>query len=129
MTGNEYEIITRDRYDRDLGWKLNEANNLFDMRDAPFAEPLVPADKHESAAAARNAYKQCSISLFPRAALWSRAMVQAGMPIEKRKKKRNRKETRTSETAGPRTVRMPMKTMNDRGHSKNYLTSSALLVA
>ncbi len=41
-------------YDRDMGWKLNEAKNLFDMRQAPYAEPLVPADtKDEAAIAAR----------------------------------------------------------------------------
>jgi len=28
-------------YDREAAWKLNEAGELFDMKEAPFAEPLV----------------------------------------------------------------------------------------
>ena len=41
-------------YVRDDGWKLNETGELFDMKDAPFVEQLVPADsKDEAAVAAR----------------------------------------------------------------------------
>lgn len=41
-------------YVRDDGWKLNEAGELFDMKDSPFVEQLVPADsQNEAAAAAR----------------------------------------------------------------------------
>jgi arylsulfatase A len=41
-------------YVRDDGWKLNQAGELFDMKDSPFVEQLVPADsKDEAAAAAR----------------------------------------------------------------------------
>jgi len=39
-------------YVRDAGWKLNQAGELFDMKDAPFAEALVPADSKEPAAVA-----------------------------------------------------------------------------
>ena len=46
--------LGRKWYDRDLGWKLNESRNLFDMHNAPYAEPLVAADtKDEAAIAAR----------------------------------------------------------------------------
>jgi len=31
-------------YVRDSGWKMNEKGELFSMKDAPFAEELVPAD-------------------------------------------------------------------------------------
>jgi arylsulfatase A len=31
-------------YVRDDGWKLNQAGELFDMKDSPFVEQLVPAD-------------------------------------------------------------------------------------
>ena len=31
-------------YMREAGWKLNEAGELFDMNQAPFEEPMVPAD-------------------------------------------------------------------------------------
>jgi arylsulfatase A len=41
-------------YVRDDGWKLNRAGELFDMKDSPFVEQLVPGDsKDEAAAAAR----------------------------------------------------------------------------
>jgi arylsulfatase A len=41
-------------YVRDDGWKLNRAGELFDMKDAPFVEELVPEDsKNEAAVAAR----------------------------------------------------------------------------
>jgi arylsulfatase A len=41
-------------YVRDDGWKLNQAGELFDMKESPFLEQLVPADsKDEAAAAAR----------------------------------------------------------------------------
>ncbi|MBM4143625.1 MAG: hypothetical protein FJ225_08565 [Lentisphaerae bacterium] len=41
-------------YVREDKWKLNQAGELFDMKDAPFTEPLVPADsKDPEAAAAR----------------------------------------------------------------------------
>jgi len=39
-------------YDREVSWKLNQSNELFDMRDAPFQEPLVPADKESPEATA-----------------------------------------------------------------------------
>jgi len=39
-------------YVRNLGWKLNQAGALFDMKDAPFEEKPVPADSQDSTAAA-----------------------------------------------------------------------------
>jgi arylsulfatase A len=44
--------LGRHWYDRDLGWKLNEASSLFDMRDAPFAETLVATNTPDEAAIA-----------------------------------------------------------------------------
>jgi hypothetical protein len=41
-------------YVREEKWKLNRANELFDMRNSPFEEILIPADsKDESAMSAR----------------------------------------------------------------------------
>ena len=37
-------------YDRDKGWKLNEASELFDMKNAPFEETKVPADTKDEVA-------------------------------------------------------------------------------
>jgi len=39
-------------YVRDMDWKLNNQGELFDMKDAPFVEKLVPADAQDAAAAA-----------------------------------------------------------------------------
>jgi arylsulfatase A len=39
-------------YVRDDGWKLNEAGELYDMKETPFVEQLVPADSKEEAAGA-----------------------------------------------------------------------------
>ncbi len=37
---------------RDTGWKLNQAGELYDMKNAPFSETLVPADSKDAAATA-----------------------------------------------------------------------------
>ena len=42
-------------YVRETGWKLNEKGELFDMKDAPFSETLVPADSKDPAAVAARA--------------------------------------------------------------------------
>jgi arylsulfatase A len=39
-------------YVRNDGWKLNQAGELFSMKDAPFVEALVPADTTDAAAQA-----------------------------------------------------------------------------
>ena len=43
-----FVLLGREWYDREMSWKLNESGNLFDMRQAPFAEPLVPAATQDS---------------------------------------------------------------------------------
>jgi arylsulfatase A len=42
--------LGRHWYDRDAGWKLNEASELFDMKNAPYAEPLVATNTQDQAA-------------------------------------------------------------------------------
>jgi len=50
-----FNQLARMWYVREAGWKLNQAGELFDMSQAPFAETLVAADTKEPAAiAARN---------------------------------------------------------------------------
>jgi arylsulfatase A len=44
--------LGRQWYDRDLGWKLNQSSDLFDMRNAPYAEPLVATNTQDLAAIA-----------------------------------------------------------------------------
>jgi arylsulfatase A len=48
-------------YVRSADWKLNEKGELFDMRGAPFTEPLVPSDSVD--AAAPTARKQLQAAL------------------------------------------------------------------
>ncbi len=45
-------------FDRDMGWKLNESSNLFDMHNAPFAEPLVATNTQDATAIAARARLQ-----------------------------------------------------------------------
>ena len=40
--------LAREWYVREAGWKLNQANELFDMSGSPFTEPLVPAGKESA---------------------------------------------------------------------------------
>ncbi len=42
--------LGRQWYDRDAGWKLNEKSNLFNMKNAPFAEPLVNPNTQDAEA-------------------------------------------------------------------------------
>lgn len=50
--------LGRHWFDRDPGWKLNESSNLFDMRNAPFAEPLVATNTQDKEAIAARAHLQ-----------------------------------------------------------------------
>ena len=42
--------LGRHWYDRDIGWKLNEAGQLFDMKNAPFAETVVATETQDEKA-------------------------------------------------------------------------------
>ena len=46
---------------RDAQWKLNQAGELYDMTDAPFAETLVPADSLDSEAKAARVRLQAAL--------------------------------------------------------------------
>jgi arylsulfatase A len=48
-------------YVREAGWKLNQAGELFDMSDAPFAEKLVAADTQDSTAVAARKRLQAAL--------------------------------------------------------------------
>jgi len=47
-----FVLLGRNWYDRELSWKLNQSGELFDMKNAPFTEPLVPVDTKDSNALA-----------------------------------------------------------------------------
>jgi arylsulfatase A len=58
--------LARNWYVREPGWKLNQAGELFDMSNAPFEEPLVPADtKNPAAIAARRRLQAALDQLNP----------------------------------------------------------------
>ncbi len=44
--------LGRHWYDRELNWKLNESSEFFDMKNAPYAEPLVANSTSDAAAIA-----------------------------------------------------------------------------
>jgi len=53
---------------REAGWKLNQAAELFDMKNAPFEEISVPAgSKDEASVAARNRLSAVLVQLDPAA--------------------------------------------------------------
>ena len=63
-----FVLLGRNWYDRESSWKLNQSGELFDMKNAPFAEPLVPADtKDGDAIAARKRLQTVLDQLNPAA--------------------------------------------------------------
>jgi len=50
--------LGRHWYDRERGWKLNEASELLDMQNAPYTEPLVASNTQDQAAIAARAHLQ-----------------------------------------------------------------------
>lgn len=57
-----FNQLARNWYVREAGWKLNQAGELFDMSDAPFAEKLVAADSKDAAAIAARQRLQAALS-------------------------------------------------------------------
>jgi arylsulfatase A len=98
-------------YVRDDGWKLNETGKLFDMKDSPFVEELVPADsKDEAAAAARKRLQAVldklnpaggkTISAEDEAAAKDRAKKKAQR--QKQGQKQGQRKTKTGQQPQPR---------------------------
>ncbi|MSU48763.1 MAG: hypothetical protein EXS37_06705 [Opitutus sp.] len=56
-----FNQLARNWYVREHGWKLNQAGELFDMSDAPFAEKLVAADTKDAAAMAARRRLQAAL--------------------------------------------------------------------
>ncbi len=73
-------------YVRDKGWKLNQAGELFDMKDAPFVEKPVPADTQDAdALAARKRLQAVLDNLNPAAGKIAPPPPEKGARREKRK--------------------------------------------
>jgi arylsulfatase A len=56
-----FHQLARNWYVREAGWKLNQAGELFDMSDAPFAEKLVAAGTKDVAAVAARKRLQAAL--------------------------------------------------------------------
>ena len=101
--------LGRHWYDRNPAWKLNEAGELFDMKDAPFAEPVVPADsKDETAATARKDLGTVLAQLNPAGGIvdqgdGSGSHAKEGKDIEKKKAKKAKRKA-IAEGADPTTI-------------------------
>ncbi|MEI6284103.1 MAG: sulfatase-like hydrolase/transferase [Opitutae bacterium] len=75
-------------YAREAGWKLNEKGELFDMKDAPFNEILVPADSKDPVAiAARERLSKVLSELNPAGGFTSEGSGRGGNKEAKKAKK------------------------------------------
>jgi arylsulfatase A len=59
-----YIQLANQWYVREAGWKLNREGQLFNMKDAPFEEPLVPADTANPEAKAARSRLQAALALL-----------------------------------------------------------------
>ena len=83
-----FVLLGRNWYDRELSWKLNQSGELFDMKNAPFTEPLVAADTKDSdALAARKRLQTVLDQLNPAGGL-----VDPGDGSGRAAKKKNKKK-------------------------------------
>jgi arylsulfatase A len=57
-----YVQLGAEHYARSARWKLNESGQLFDMRDAPFAQIPVPADRADADAAAGRRHLEAALA-------------------------------------------------------------------
>lgn len=115
QTGNPREWIYvqlgRRWYVRDDGWKLNQAGELFDMKDSPFVEQAVAEDsKDEAAVAARKRLQAVLAKLNPaggktisaedEAAAKNRAQKQKQKQGQKKGQKRGQKKAKAVQPEG-----------------------------
>ncbi len=86
---------------REAGWKLNEAGELFDMKNAPFEEIPVPADsKDEAAIAARKRLGAVLAELNPGAGTQGDGDGRS----DRKQKKKKKKQAAESPTTPPATA-------------------------
>ena len=76
-------------YALEHGWKLNQAGDLFDMSDAPFAEkPVSPGEANDSARAARDRLQTVLDQLNPAAGKLAPERTPEDLAKAKKKKKK-----------------------------------------
>ncbi len=101
-----YVQLGRRWYVRDDGWKLNQAGELFNMKDAPFVEEPVPADaKDKDAVAARKRLQAVLDKLSPATGKTISAEEEAAGKNKAKKKgggqKKGKKKAKASEQTQP----------------------------
>jgi arylsulfatase A len=90
-------------YVRDDGWKLNRAGELFDMKDSPFVEQLVPADsKDPAAAAARTRLQAVLDALNPAGGKTLSLEDQAAERAQAQKRRQQAAKKQNRQKASPR---------------------------
>lgn len=88
-----YVQLGRRWYVRDDGWKLNQAGELFDMKDAPFVEQLVAEDaKDEGAVAARKRLQAVLDQLNPAGGKTISAEAEAAEKDRAKKQRQKQKQ-------------------------------------
>jgi len=92
-----YVQLDRRWYDRELDWKLDQRGSLFDMRGAPFAEPMVSSTTHDSEAVAARGRLQTVLDKLDPAA----GKVDPGKPgkLNKQQRKLRKQSVQQSENA------------------------------
>ncbi len=91
-------------YVRDDGWKLNEAGELFDMKDSPFVEQLVAADsKDKTAEAARKRLQAVLAKLNPAGGKTISADEEAAAKNRATKKTQGQKNAKKPKKAAKKT--------------------------
>jgi arylsulfatase A len=83
----------KDWFVREANWKLNRAGQLFDVKNAPFEEPLVPAGaENPAASAARQRLQTVLDKLNPAGGIMDQgdgSGRHAGRPVHTKKKRQN----------------------------------------
>ena len=82
-----FVLLGHNWYDRESSWKLNQSGELFDMKNAPYAEPLVPADTKDAEALAARQRLRTVLEQFNPAA----GKVDPGLPKKNEKMRRRNK--------------------------------------
>ena len=99
-----YVQLGRRWYVRDDGWKLNQAGELSDMKDAPFVERLVPADSKDGAAlTARQRLQAVLDQLNPAGGKTISAADEAAGKNRAKKQAQRQKQGRKKANAGQQT--------------------------
>jgi hypothetical protein len=87
----------------DDGWKLNRAGELFDMKDSPFVEQLVPADSKDQAAIDVRARLQAVLdSLNPAGGMTLSVEEEAAERSPAQKQRQQNAKKRIQRKANPR---------------------------